>query len=98
MSEVYGIEASHRGSGGASQPPARTLVLIESAGEGARLARLFLEDRTPAGEFDAGAPEVQRMVEGLTPLRGATAPEWNAALAGHSADERAGAEVYTLDV
>lgn len=98
MSQVYGIEASHAGRGGDQQPPARYLVLIESACEGARLARLFLENRTEVADFDAGTPEVQRMTEGLVAARGAAGAEWDAALGGHSAAERAAADVYTLDV
>jgi hypothetical protein len=74
----------------------RYLVLIDS--EGSRQARLFLATREPAGEFDAGAEEVLQMVHGLKPLRGATGPEWDAALAGHSPAERVGAQVFELDV
>jgi hypothetical protein len=74
----------------------RYVVLIDC--EGSRQARLFLADRQAAGEFDAGAEEVLQMLHGLTPSHGAGGPEWDAALAGHSAAERAGVQVFTLDV
>lgn len=98
MSQGYGIEAPHAHAGGPAQRPVRYVVLIDSASAGSRLARLFLEDRVAVAELDAGAPEVQRMVEGLIPDRGAAQAEWSAALAGHSAQERAAAEVFKLDV
>jgi hypothetical protein len=59
---------------------------------------LFLDTREPVAEFDAGADEVGMMTKGLQPTRTAAKPEWDHALAGHSADERATAQVYTLDV
>ena len=76
--------------------PAKYLVLIESAG--AAVARLFLDDRVPVAEFDAGADEVGMMTTGLVPERSAPLPEWDRALAAHTVPERATAEVYTLDV
>jgi hypothetical protein len=83
----------------AQQPlrkPARYLVLIE--GGGSIEARLYLETRELVEEFDASTEEVAVMTRGLTPSRGGCDPEWDRALAGHSAAERAAAEVYTLDV
>jgi len=38
------------------------------------------------------------MIRGLAPSRDASGPEWDRALGGHSAAERAAAAVYTLDV
>lgn len=38
------------------------------------------------------------MTGGLSSVRGAQGPEWDRGLAGHSAGERAAAEVYTLAV
>ena len=49
-------------------------------------------------EFDAGAEEVAVMAQRLTPRKGAQGAEWDRALEGHSARERAAADVYTLDV
>ena len=87
--EAHGHEAN-------DSPPAKYLVLIESAGSA--VARLFLDDRVPVAEFDAGADEVGMMTAGLVPERSAPLPEWDRALASHTAAERAAAEVYTLDV
>ena len=60
--------------------------------------RLFSPERRPLGEFDASTEEITAMTRGLQPGSGATGAEWDAALAGHSADARAAAEVYALDV
>jgi hypothetical protein len=38
------------------------------------------------------------MISGLMASHGAAGPEWDRALAGHSAEERAAAEVYLLKV
>jgi hypothetical protein len=38
------------------------------------------------------------MTQGLVPEAGATGPEWDPALEGHTAAERAAAQVYTLDI
>ena len=78
------------------QPPAKYLVLIDAAD--ARIARLFDASHRQVVEFDASSEEVAVMTRGLTPARGAAGTEWGTALQGHSAAERAGAEVYTLDV
>jgi hypothetical protein len=98
MSQVYGIEAPHGGKDEPEQPPVRYVVLIDSAGMDSRLARLFLADRTQVAEFDASAPEVQLMTDSLAASRSAGDAEWDAALGGHSAEERAAADVYTLEI
>lgn len=97
MAQTYGIEAA-KPAAPAEAPPARWVVLIDSASAGRRLARVFLASRESVAEFDASAPEVLLMTEGLAALPGARGPEWDAALAGHSDDERAAAEVYTLEL
>jgi hypothetical protein len=96
MAQDYGIPARRDPSGEPLRHVARWLVVIEDA-TGTRVARLFSPERTPLGEFDAGTEEVAVMVRGLVPVP-AAGPEWDAALDGHSARERAAAEVYTLDV
>ena len=96
MAEDYGITRPGAHHHMPLKQPARYLVLIETGGSA--VARLFLDNREPSGEFDASAEEVAQMTKGLTPARSATAPEWNHALAGHSAAERADAEVFTLDI
>ena len=98
MSQTYGIEAPRPHSSDDEQPPVRYVVLIHSASTEQRLARLFLQDRRQVAELDAGAPEVMMMTDGLAASRSAGADEWDLALAGHSAAERAEAEVYTLDI
>lgn len=98
MGQTYGIEASTPAPGEPGPPAARWVVLIDSASSGRRLAHVLLQDRVPVAEFDASAPEVLLMTEGLAAEPGAEGAEWDAALAGHSAEERAAAEVYTLDV
>ena len=96
MSHGFGIErpAAHHPS--AHRAPARYLVLIDGAGS--IVARLILATYEPVAEFDAGTEEVALMIKGLRPLKGANGAEWDRALAGHSAEERADAEVFTLDV
>ena len=79
-----------------NQKPAKFLVVIDSGGE--MVARMFDAARKLIVDFDASSSEVVVMTQGLTPTRDAGAAEWNAALAGHSAQERAAAEVYALDV
>jgi len=96
MSHGFGIEkpAAHHLS--AHRTPARYLVLIDAAGS--IVARMFLATYEAVAEFDAGTEEVALMTKGLQPLKGANGAEWDRALAGHSAEERADAEVFTLDV
>lgn len=74
----------------------RYLVVL-SAGE-LPVARLLLDNHQQVAEFDATTEEVTSMIRGLAPASGATGPEWDAALAGHSRDERAGALVYALEI
>jgi hypothetical protein len=94
----YGIEAPPPHVSPPEQPSVRYVVLIHGAAMDTRLARLFLADRRAVAEFDAGAPEVRMMIDSLAPQRSAASAEWDLALGGHSALERAEAEVYTLDV
>ena len=96
MNHGFGIERPSAHVQGAPRPAARYLVLIESAGP--MLALMFTEARDMVANFDAGSEEVALMMRGLPPALGAGGPEWDRALAGHSAEERAAAEVFTLDV
>lgn len=98
MSQSYGIESQHTAAEHEGQQPARYLVLIDEGASGARIARLFLESFEPVAEFDAAAPEVVSMVDGLAPEHSAMKPQWDRALAGHTPLERAAADVYTLEV
>lgn len=76
--------------------PARYVVVIDSGGY--MLARLFTDKREKLSEMDAAVEELGSMIAGLMAVEGATGAEWDAALAGHSQDERAAARVYTLTV
>lgn len=76
--------------------PSRYLVVIDAGGS--VVARLFLDTRERVAEFDAGTEETAQMTAGLVPVQGANGPEWDHALEGHSAAERAAADVYTLAV
>lgn len=96
MSQNYGIEQPRAHNQTSHRKPARYLVVIESGGF--VLARLFLESRELVAEFDAATEEAAQMTAGLVPTKGASGPEWDRALEGHSAAERSAAEVYTLDL
>jgi hypothetical protein len=96
MSQSFGGEAPRTHTHTEHQEPARYLVVIDA--DGSTVARLFLATRVQVAEFDAGAEEASQMMTGLLPATGATGTEWDQALAGHSAEERAAARVYTLDV
>jgi hypothetical protein len=96
MSHGFGIERPSAHQPSAHRAPARYLVLIDAAGSS--VARMFLATYEAVAEFDAGTEEVALMTKGLQPLKGANGAEWDRALAGHSAGERADAEVFTLDV
>ena len=96
MSNTYGMPVPGASVGTEHRAPARYLVIIDA--DGVTLARLCTEDHAPVAEFDAGTEEVLHMTRGLSAARGAAGPEWDRALAGHNAAERAAAQVFTLDV
>ncbi|MEP7102891.1 MAG: hypothetical protein ABI781_20435 [Burkholderiales bacterium] len=90
------MESHGAHTSGPRRQAARYLIVIDAAGES--LARLFTEARLQVGEFDASTEEVAVMTRGLVALHGATGVEWDQTLEGHTAAERAAAEVYTLDL
>ncbi len=94
MSQTFGMEAPSEHRAGSHRKPARYLVIIDAGGS--MVARLFLDTREMVAEFDAAVEEVATMVDRLVPQTGALGPEWDHALSGHSAAERAAAVVYTL--
>jgi len=96
MDNGYGIESPGKHAHAPYRRPPRYLVIIEEAGS--VLARLFLDTHEQVAEVDAGTEEVAQMIQGRVPANGAGGSEWDAALRGHSAAERAAAQVYTLDV
>lgn len=96
MSQTFGMETPRKHNHGSHRQPSRYLVLIDSGGY--MVARLFLETREQVAEFDGAAEEVATMTIGLEPEVGALGPEWDRALQGHSADDRAAAMVYTFEI
>ena len=95
MSQGFGHEVPGRHVNAVHRETTRYLVVLPSGGFA--IARLFLESREQVAEFDASTEEVVTMTKGLKSVRGAEGPEWDRALAGHSAEERAEADMYTLD-
>jgi hypothetical protein len=96
MNQGFGSESPREHRQTSHRPATRFLVVIDTGG--ATVARLFLDNREQVAEFDAGAEEVAWMLKGRVPAAGAEGPEWDRALEGHSASERAAAAVYTLAV
>ena len=96
MSQGFGQEMPSRHAQQAHRKVSRYLVIIDS-GAGP-VAKLFLDSREPSGEFDAGTEEVAVMTRNATASTGASGAEWDQALSGHSAQERAAATVYLLDI
>ena len=78
MAQNYGIAVPGKHAEATHRTPTRYLVLIDAGGP--TVARLFLADRQPVAEFDAGSEEVAVMTQGLVPKRGADGPEWDRAL------------------
>jgi hypothetical protein len=95
IGDGYGIERPAPHARRPLREPARYLVLIEAAG--ASTALLFSAAREQLGEFDA-TEEIESLTRGVAPAVGASGAEWDRALAGNSAEQRAAALVYTLDV
>ena len=96
MSQTFGMETPREHAPEQYRLPARYLMVIDSGGS--MVARLFLETREAVAEFDASSEEVSMMTKGLKPQDGALGSEWDIALQGHSAAERAAAQVYTLSI
>jgi hypothetical protein len=96
MSHGFGNELPR--AHGNTSPRLRTRYLVVIDSGGSMVARLFLESREQVAEFDAGTEEVAQMVMHLQPERTAGDPQWDRALAGHSAVERAQAKVYVLEI
>ncbi len=96
MSHGFGNELPR--AHGNTSPRLRTRYLVVIDSGGSMVARLFLESREQVAEFDAGTEEVAQMVMHLQPERTAGDPQWDRALAGHSAAERAEARVYMLEI
>lgn len=96
MNQGFGREVPAQHARRAHQPVSRFVVVIAS-GE-VQIARLFLANHVQVAEFDAGSEDLVLMLNGAAATSGASGAEWDRALAGHSAEERAGATVYVLDV
>jgi len=76
--------------------PVKYLIVIDSGGS--MVARLFDADRVHVIDMDASSEDVAETTEGIVPTRSGSRPEWDRGLAGHSAAERAEAQVYALAV
>jgi hypothetical protein len=96
MNDGYGREVPPRHPHQQHRAVTKYLIVIDSA-EG-RVARLLAADRSRVADFDAATEEVVELTKTAAATDGASAPEWDVALAGHSAAERAAATVYTLDM
>ena len=96
MSHGFGNELPR--AHGNTSPRARTRYLVVIDSGGFMVARLFLESREQVAEFDAGTEEVAQMITHLRADKNAGDPQWDRALAGHSAAERAEARVYELEI
>ena len=95
MDDGYGIPAPDPHRSGPHRAPVRFVVVIEAAGS--TVIRLFDSRRELVSEVDS-TEEIAEMTSGLEAVRGAQGPEWDRALGGHTARERADADVYTLEV
>lgn len=96
MSQTFGMESPQAHPLVPHRKPASYVVVIDSGGY--MVARLFTNKREKVSEMDAAVEELGSMIAGLIPVEGATDPEWDVALAGHSEAERADARVYTLAI
>ncbi len=96
MSQTFGMELHREHAQTPHREPVRYLVLIESGGY--RVARLLSSRYDLLTTIDAAVEEVGSMIAGLVPQTGALGAEWDHALAGHSADERAAAKIYALAI
>ena len=96
MDQGFGQELPPPHAQRTHRPAARHLVVVATAET--VVARLFLDSREQVAEFDAASEEITAMTKGLSPVKGARGKEWDQALAGHSAEERADALVYELEV
>lgn len=76
--------------------PVKFLVLIE-AGDG-MVARFFDADHIHMSDIDASSEEVAVMTRGLVPEHLGNQAPWLEALSSHNPDERAAAQIYTLEV
>lgn len=76
--------------------PVKFLIVIDSGGS--MVARLFDANRGHVMDMDASTEDVVATIDGVVPSQSGTAQEWDRALAGHSAEERAQAQVYALAI
>jgi hypothetical protein len=94
MSQNFGIAMPAAHGAHRLREPVRYVVVIES-GAG-MVARWLSASHALVNECDAAATEVANTTAGLWPERGALGAEWDGALQGYNAQERAAAAVYTL--
>ena len=94
MNNGFGSELPSAHHLKALRPQARYLVLIDSGGS--MVERLFSAERVQLAEFDGSTEEATQMMKGLQASQTANEAAWDAALRGHSAQERALAQVFEL--
>lgn len=95
MSQGFGRELPARHVQTGHRAVTRYLVII--AAPDGPMAKLLLPDLEPVAELDANTEEVTAMIKGRTAVVGATEAKWDKLLAGHGAEERAAARIYTLE-
>lgn len=88
MNEVAGVNMH--------SSPVKFLIMIDAGGS--MVARMFDANRVHIIDMDAATEEVVEAIEGIVPTHTGMEPEWELALAGHNAAERAAAQVYILAV
>ena len=82
------VQAVHR--------QATKYLVVIAAPEGP-IAKLLLPNREQVAELDANTEEVTSMTMGRAPTIGAAEADWDKLFAGHSAEERTTAKIYTLE-
>jgi len=76
--------------------PVKYLIVIDAGGS--MVARMFDANRVHITDIDASTEELGATINGAVTTGSATEPVWDPLLVGHSAAERAAAQVYTLAI
>ena len=96
MSQDFGSEVPKPHTEVLHRKVTRYLIVIP-APDGP-IAKLLDTGREQLAELDANTEEVTTMLRGLAPVMGAAGADWDKALSGHSAEERASTAIYTLNL
>lgn len=76
--------------------PVKYLIVIDAGGS--MVARMFDANRVHITDIDASTEELGATINGAIPTGSAREAVWDHVLVGHSAAERAAAQVYTLAI